>query len=172
MSSFPIETMHTKNDLLTKLKIDSRNLQWQILKCEKEEEQHRLNAKKAIQKRDYARAHIEVENAARRRTEKNNYNRLFAAVDATMARLEVQSKMVQVLGKPRGSETDSIFNLSSHLAKLKAHVTSNLQKMPCGNRPEVSVGLSQADAYEILENEAQKLDKELRRRLAKLKAPC
>lgn len=76
------------------LKMTSKSLQRQSKKCEKEEKSEKLKVKKAIEKGNMDGARIYAENAIRKRSEQMNYLRLASRLDAVVARLDTQVKIL------------------------------------------------------------------------------
>ncbi|EFJ11961.1 hypothetical protein SELMODRAFT_125104 [Selaginella moellendorffii] len=101
------------------LKITSKTLARQARKCEKEERAEKLKVKKAIEKGNMDGARIYAENAIRKRSEQLNYLRLSSRLDAVVARLDTQAKMMTI----NKSMTSIVRALDTALA------SNNLQKI-------------------------------------------
>jgi len=101
------------------LKCTARSLQKQAKKCEKDEKSEKLKVKKAIEKGNMDGARIYAENAIRKRSEQMNYLRLSSRLDAVVARLDTQAKMMTI----SSSMGSIVKSLESTLA------TGNLEKM-------------------------------------------
>ncbi|KAJ7527401.1 hypothetical protein O6H91_16G052600 [Diphasiastrum complanatum] len=78
------------------LKLTAKALVRQARKCEKDEKTEKTKVKKAIEKGNMDGARIYAENAIRERTEQMNYLRLSSRLDAVVARLDTQSKMMTI----------------------------------------------------------------------------
>ncbi|KAJ7287946.1 hypothetical protein O6H91_18G017700 [Diphasiastrum complanatum] len=101
------------------LKMTAKTLARQAKKCEKDEKSEKLKVKKAIEKGNMDGARIYAENAIRKRSEQMNYLRLSSRLDAVVARLDTQSKMMTI----NKSMTSIVRALDVSLA------SNNLQKM-------------------------------------------